>query len=584
MVANPPFSDKRWSTGFDPEHDTWTRFQSFGVPPAKQGDYAYLLHIVRSLKPKGKGACILPHGVLFRGNAEAEIRKNLLRKGYLAGIIGLPPNLFYGTGIPACILMLDKENAPARKGVFMVDASEGYAKDGPKNRLRSRDIHQIVDTFLQGRDLPGYSRWVPLEEIAKNDYNLNLPRYIDSRKTEDVQDLAAHLNGGIPLRDVESLSEYWQVCPGLRKALFANLREGYVSLTLAPNDIRAAIFEHPEFFRLSEDLRGLFSEFRKSTVPKLKALDAGCQPKDVIRELSESLLAHYRDRPLLDPYAVYQHIMDYWDETLQDDLYQIAAEGWKAETSRILETTKTGKSKDKGWICDLVPKTLVVNRYFAEQQQALNELESELETATAALTELEEEEGGDEGAFAELDKINAAQVKARLKELPAPTDQSDPSDQTDRSERTEHEALDRWLELNAQQSQAKAAIKAAEAELDKRAYKHYPKLNRDEVQTLVVEDKWMGALETALQSETDRISQSLTRRVKELADRYADPLPRLTQQVADLETRVARHLTRMGIPAPNTTADRSDQSDPTDRTEPTTPASTFRRATQELAR
>src|SRR5256885_1596029 len=144
VVANPPFSDKRWSNGIDPLHDPYDRFQPFGTPPGKQGDYAYLLHIVRSLKSTGKGACILPHGVLFRGNAEADIRRALVRKGYIKGIIGLPPNLFYGTGIPACIVVVDKEDAPARKGIFMIDASGGFMKDGPKNRLRSMDIHKIV--------------------------------------------------------------------------------------------------------------------------------------------------------------------------------------------------------------------------------------------------------------------------------------------------------------------------------------------------------------------------------------------------------------------------------------------------------
>src|SRR5207248_1626820 len=147
-----------------------------GIPPGKQGDYAYLLHILRSLKSTGKGACILPHGVLFRGNAEADIRKNLIRRGVIKSIIGLPPNLFFGTGIPACIIMLDKEGASARKSIFMIDASKGFMKDGPKNRLREQDIHKIVDIFTRQAELPRYSRMVPVAEIAdpKNDYNLNL--------------------------------------------------------------------------------------------------------------------------------------------------------------------------------------------------------------------------------------------------------------------------------------------------------------------------------------------------------------------------------------------------------------------------
>jgi type I restriction enzyme M protein len=182
VVANPPFSDKTWSTGLTPANDKYQRF-AWGEPPGKQGDYAYLLHIVRSLKNEGKGACILPHGVLFRGNAEATIREKLVNSGYLKGIIGLPANLFYGTGIPACILVLDKENAAARKGIFMIDASKGFIKDGNKNRLREQDIHRIVDTFTRQEESdPRYARMVTVAEISnpKNDYNLNLPRYIDS--------------------------------------------------------------------------------------------------------------------------------------------------------------------------------------------------------------------------------------------------------------------------------------------------------------------------------------------------------------------------------------------------------------------
>ncbi|WP_339065777.1 class I SAM-dependent DNA methyltransferase [Teredinibacter turnerae] len=198
VVANPPFSDKTWSTGITPEKDPHQRF-AWGEPPTKQGDYAYLLHIIRSMRPDtGKGACILPHGVLFRGNAEAVIRKQLIQSGILKAIIGLPANLFYGTGIPACILVLDKENAPGRKGIFMIDASKGFSKDGNKNRLREQDIHKIIDTFRKQTRIDGYARMVPFTEIAdpKNDYNLNLPRYIDSSSKDDVQDIQAHLSGG----------------------------------------------------------------------------------------------------------------------------------------------------------------------------------------------------------------------------------------------------------------------------------------------------------------------------------------------------------------------------------------------------
>src|SRR5205823_1155047 len=228
-------------------NDPYERFKPFGVPPAKQGDYAYLLHIVRALKSTGKGACILPHGVLFRGNAEANIRRNLIRKGYIKGIIGLPTNLFYGTGIPACIIVIDKENAHARKSIFMIDASAGFMKDGPKNRLRAQDIHKIVDVFNKRLEVPRYSRMVSVDEIEKNEFNLNLPRYIDSQTPEDIQDIEGHLKGGIPAADVDALEPYWRVCPQLRQTLFKTNRPGYFDLAIDKSATKPTIYEHPEF-------------------------------------------------------------------------------------------------------------------------------------------------------------------------------------------------------------------------------------------------------------------------------------------------------------------------------------------------
>ena len=207
IVANPPFSDKAWKSGMNPEDDEFNRFE-YGIPPSRNGDYAYLLHILRSMKSTGKGAVVLPHGVLFRGNTEANIRRNLVRRGFIKSIIGLPANLFYGTGIPAAIIVLDKEEASNRKGIFMIDASQGFIKDGNKNRLRHRDIRKIVDVFNHQIEEERYSRFVTMEEIEENDYNLNIPRYIDSTEPEDLQDIDAHLNGGIPQRDIDALHEY----------------------------------------------------------------------------------------------------------------------------------------------------------------------------------------------------------------------------------------------------------------------------------------------------------------------------------------------------------------------------------------
>ena len=379
VVANPPFSDKRWSTGLDPLNDPYERFKHFGVPPNKQGDYAYLLHIVRSVKSTGKGACILPHGVLFRGNVEADIRRNLVRKGYIKGIIGLPANLFYGTGIPACIVVVDKQDAQARKGIFMIDASGGFMKDGPKNRLRAQDIHKIVDVFNKRLEVPKYARMVSVEEIEKNEFNLNLPRYIDSQQVEDKQDIEGHLKGGIPKADGDALQHFWDVCPTLRQVLFKANRPGYLDLSVEKSAIKPTIYEHPEFASFIGKMNAHFATWKQKTAKTLRQLKTNCHPKKIIVDLSEDLLAYYIGQPLIDKYDVYQHLMDYWAETMQDDCYLIAGNGWKAETYRVIETKKSkdgkpGKPVDKGWTYDLVPKVLIVARYFAKEQTIIDQL------------------------------------------------------------------------------------------------------------------------------------------------------------------------------------------------------------------
>ncbi len=546
VVANPPFSDKRWSNGLQPEADAYGRFEGFGVPPVKQGDYAYLLHIIRSLKSTGRAACILPHGVLFRGHAEAEIRRNLVRRGLIQAIIGLPANLFYGTGIPACILVIDKAGAAARKGIFMIDAAQGFMKDGPKNRLRERDIHRIVDAFhtLDDSD-PRFARMVGFDQIEQNDFNLNLPRYIDSSTPEDPQDIDAHLNGGIPEADVRALARYWAVCPQLRAALFQPRRPGYQDLTVAPAALKATIHQHPEFQAFTQAMAHHFEAWRAPVAQRLKALVPGFQPKALIVELAEGLLAHYEQQPtaqkLIDPYAVYQHLMDYWAETMQDDAYLIAEDGWVARPHRVLETRKNkdgtpGKTVDKGWACDLVPKALLVQQYFAAEQAALDRLGAELESALAAQAELEEEHSGDEAVFAGFDKINDKEVKSRIREIGPDADAAE-----------ELAVLKQWLALSEQTSGLKKRIKALDAELDAQALARYATLTPDEVKTLVVDHKWMATLGAAVHGELDRVSQALTGRVKELAERYGRTMPELTQQVADLEARVAGHLEKMGF-------------------------------------
>lgn len=548
-VANPPFSTKAWSNGLIPSKDEYKRFE-WGVPPAKNGDYAFLLHILASLKSSGKGAVILPHGVLFRGGAEASIRRNIVKQGFVKGIIGLPANLFYGTGIPACIIVLDKENAAARKGIFMVDASKGFLKDGNKNRLREQDIHKIVDTFNSQSDITGFSRMVPLQEIEKNDFNLNIPRYIDASEAEDRHDIQAHLQGGIPNRDIDALGDYWEVFPSIRAELFEpHSRPGYSQVKVAASEVKASIFGHEEFTAFNEAVTALFEKWRTAHTSTLKGLESGSRPKALIETLSEDLLATFESAPLLDAYDVYQHLLDFWAETMQDDVYLIASDGWKnANKLQLIVDDKDSKNKEKPDIvvgkqkfkAELVPPSLIMARYFTEQQTAIETAQAKAETIAQTLEELREEHGGEEGLLDEVkdEKGNISRnvVSARLKAI-----------KNDAEAREELELLSKYFEALEQEAAAQKSVKDLKAALDAKVVARYGALTEDEIKTLVVEDKWLAALDSAVQSELNRVSQALTGRVKQLADRYTAPLPQLAGEVESLAARVEGHLKKMGF-------------------------------------
>ncbi|NOR48634.1 MAG: type I restriction-modification system subunit M [Methanosarcinaceae archaeon] len=529
VIANPPFSFKSWSNGVkDP--DDFGRFEHFGTPPAKNGDYAFLLHIIRSLKTTGKGACILPHGVLFRGNVEAEIRTNIIRRGYIKGIIGLPANLFYGTGIPACIVVLDKENAENRKGIFIIDASKGFVKDGNKNRLRAQDIHKIVDVFNKQLEIPKYSRMVSVTEIEDNEFNLNIPRYIDSQKPEDMQDIEAHLKGGIPTNDIEDLQNYWEVYPTLKDSLFGGSeRKGYSTLKIETEDIKDAIFSHSEFTKYAKTMDATFATWKDKNIALFKYLTIGAKPKEIIHDISEDILATFNETNLIDAYDIYQHLMVYWAETMQDDMYLIAFDGWKAELVAV-------EGKKKEMECDLVPKYLVTNRYFASEMQSLEELEAKLDNASREIEELIEEHSGEEGYFADFEKINKASVTAKIKEIKGNKDDDD-----------ELKVMGKYLTSKEQEAEAKKNIKEADKALDGKVIDKYKTLTESDIKILVVDDKWVATLEQAAVGEMDRISQRLTQRIKELAERYATPLPALVTETEALTGKVDAHIEKMGF-------------------------------------
>ncbi|MCT0064800.1 type I restriction-modification system subunit M [Proteus mirabilis] len=541
-VANPPFSNKNWTNGINPKEDEFDRF-SWGIPPEKNGDYAFLLHIIKSLKSTGKGAVILPHGVLFRGNAEARIRENLIKQGYIKGIIGLPANLFYGTGIPACIIVIDKEHAQARESIFMVDASKGFIKDGNKNRLRSQDIYKIVEVFTKQLEQPRFSRMVPLSEIVANDYNLNIPRYIDSSEPEDLHDLSAHLQGGIPNRDIDALEHYWQIFPSIRATLFKPAREGYSEALVKASEVKNTILNHDEFKQFATNSLQHYHAWARAS--NLAEIGVGDQPKALIAEISESLLQSYSQTPLLSKYDIYQILMDYWSDTMQDDVYVLVQDGWSTgKVLRELEVKKgeklretpdlvIGKTKYKA---ELIPPALIVARYFADEQTKIDTLQSKLDSASQELETYLEENSGDEGllneALNDKDKITKATVTARLKVAIDPDEKS---------------ALKQAKKLFDNEADAKKVLKEAQDALDLAVFKQYPKLSIDEINTLIIKDKWLATLQSNIEAEIERVTQQLANRVKELEERYNEPLPAITKSVKNLSEKVAGHLKAMGL-------------------------------------
>ena len=549
-VANPPFSVKSWSNGLENEYG---RFE-FGRPPEKNGDYAFLLHILKSLKSAGKAAVILPHGVLFRGNSEATIRKQLLRRGYIKGIIGLPANLFYGTGIPACILVLDKENAHARTGVFMIDASKGLIKDGAKNRLRSQDIHKIVDVFNKQAEIARYSRMVPLAEIANtsNDYNLNIPRYIDSSEPEDIQDLHAHLHGGIPERDLDALADYWDAFPSLRGELFVANRPGYSDLAIDVADVQQAVLDSTEFKTFAATVAGTVDKWFAAHRPILQAIKPQSVPSRLIALLSDDLLARFKDVPLLDRYSVYEQLMTYWHGVMHDDLFLIMTEGWMdaAKPRKTVEDKErklseapdlvigSGRSSTK-YKTDLIPPSLLVARYFADVQAKVDALNLTAEEASLAIEEYTEEHAVEDGLLAEAvddGKITKLLATARLRD--ARRERSDPE---------EISALRHLITLYTGEADAKRAAKDAQAALDLMTLKKYGDLTEPEIKQLVLDDKWHTTVRTRVAGEADALTLALVGRISELGMRYGETLGDLDDEIAKLASRVASHLSDMGV-------------------------------------
>lgn len=544
-VANPPFSLKNWTDGLK----DYGRFNGYGdMPPEKNGDFAWLMHILKSLKSTGKAAVVLPHGVLFRGNAEATIRQSIVDKGYIKGIIGLPANLFYGTGIPACIIIIDKSDADERKGIFMIDASHDFIKDGNKNRLRERDIYKIVTTFNQQiTSDPKYARFVPNDEIKiKNNYNLNITRYIDSTVPEDLQDIDAHLNGGIPAVDVDSMEKYWTLFPNLKNKLFSVMREGYYKLNIPTDEVRNAIYNDEEFSNYTERIDDAFDTWKNQVYEGLKNIDDGVDVKQYIVELAEALLNSFDSIELIDKFDVYEVLLSYWQEIMGDDIYFVSVDGYNAArtTENIMGVYTSGKKKGQekivGWEGVLLPKSMIEKAFFAEERKKINEAQNIAEETQNRLDELIEEQTGDEGYLKDYlndkDKVDAKAVSAKIKELKKEKVNDD-----------EFIILSEYIKLSDTVSKQNKIVKELNADLEIKVKAQYSELTDEEILELLVNRKWYYTVFDGIKNLYITASHNMANRILELAERYNDTLPFLNAEADELEKRVTAHLGRMGF-------------------------------------
>jgi type I restriction enzyme M protein len=530
VIANPPFSTKSWLKGAK-EEDIYGRWNSsIGIPPEKNGDYAFLLHIIRSMNRTGKGACILPHGVLFRGNAERNIRKYIIGRGYIEGIIGMPANLFFGTGIPACIIILDKKNADNRKGIFIIDAKNGFTKDGPKNRLREQDVRRIVDVWNKRQDIEHYARFVENSEITANDYNLNIPRYIETVNTDIEQDIEAHLKGGLPRNDIDKFSAYWTACPNLRSALFSPIKErkGYFSLKCKNEEVRQTIERHKDFISQIENYNACFNAWSKQVKTELQNLTIGSKPKKLIKDLSDKILKKFGAGSFLaDIYGVYERLLVYWNETMQDDCYLISANGWKAPLS---VAAKPQSPQDLS--CGLLPVEIAIDEFFIDIKQKIESAQENMNSNQTLLDELIEQESGNYLDVSNFDneKLNENNIKKRIQEL------------DNKKDSQEIAALEKYLSLKEQIYLIKKEIKSLNERLCNKLIEKYKSLTEIDIKRLVIDKKWFSSLSTSLNGEMQTISQNLTASIIALSQRYKQTLSEIDNEIADIEKKVNNHL------------------------------------------
>ena len=524
VVSNPPYSQKwdRENKESDP------RYAEFGLAPKSKADYAFLLHDLFHVKPDGIMTIVLPHGVLFRGGEEYEIRKNLIEKNHIDAIIGLPANIFFGTGIPTIIMVLKKESKKSND-ILIIDASKGFIKVGNKNQLRASDIKKITDTVINKEEIERYSRVVSIEEIRQNDYNLNIPRYVDSSEPAESWDIYSLMFGGIPKKEIESLSKYWEAFPNLKNELFEEVNDAYVSLK--QEDIKQVIVKNNEVNNYINKFEEHFSDFKlfmqKRLIENMNTLSI---PKEV-QVISDEIFRKMESFKLLDKYKSYQAFKDQWKK-IAIDLEIIQTEGFDAV--KKVDPNMVVKKKDnreeevqEGWVGRVIPFEIVQNTVLKAELTQLQSKEARLSEILSSYQEiidsLSEEEKelvlNDNG-----DAFDAKKVKEQIKEL----------DDDINDEESLKYKLDKYTKLATEEKELKKTIKSDSEDLHIKTKESIESLSNEEAIDLLIHT-WINPLMESINKLPNEIVNELTLKVKLLKEKYNTTFSEITKEIANTQ-------------------------------------------------
>lgn len=522
VVSNPPYS-QAWNPT---DKETDPRYARFGLAPKGKADYAFLLHDLFHLKSDGIMTIVLPHGVLFRGGEEGEIRKNLIEQNHIDAIIGLPANIFFGTGIPTIIMVLKQKRS--NTDVLIVDASKGFIKVGKNNKLRASDIKRIVDVVTKRESVQKFSKVVSRDEIRKNEYNLNIPRYVDSSEAAESWDIYASMFGGLPLSEIDELKEYWIAFSELRNALFENTSSAYCNLRV--ESIKKAIKEHSDVCSFENKYRDVFSGFDEYLYDELIEKMTALNISKAEATLSANIFERLKDIPLVDKYEAYQLLDDDWTK-IAVDLEIIQTEGFEA-TKRVdpnmVIKKKDGKEQEvqEGWVGRIIPFDLIQDTLLSDDKAALkakenrlSEIASEYEELFDSLTEEEKE-----GDYAGEDGFVNAEIKKALK--------------SDSVEPETKEKLRKVDALAKEEKELKAAIKKDTGLLEGKTKETIESLSDEQVIDLL-KDKWITPLIQNLMKLPDSIVNELVSKLEALTKKYETTFAEVEAQISETENTLS---------------------------------------------